>query len=130
MSEHESAGRNQHPAVMFEVMSRQPEQARSFYSRVFGWTFDTHAGGFSYVHFPTAAPPLLGGIGQADAGTPGMQAGTNFYLLVDDLDATLTLAVEAGGAVLMPATEVDGYHFAMFTDPEGFAIGLIAKFES
>lgn len=120
---------NKHPAVMFEVMSNNPEQARAFYSTVFGWTFDTGSAGFSYVQFPSAERPLLGGIGQADPAVPGMRTGTNFYLLVDDLVETLKRAVDAGASVLMRPTKVDGYHFAMFTDPEGLSIGLITKFE-
>jgi predicted enzyme related to lactoylglutathione lyase len=28
----------------------------------------------------------------------------------------------------MPPTAVDGYHFAMFTDPEGNPVGLVAPF--
>ena len=123
-------GVNRHPAVMFEVLSPDAERATAFYREVFGWSFDTGSAGFSYVHFPVGSPPLLGGIGRADAGTPGMQPGTNFYLLVDHLAATLERAVAAGGTTLMPPSTVDGYHFAMFTDPDGFAIGLVEPFPS
>ncbi len=125
-----SSGLNRHPAVMFEVMSPQPEQAKEFYAHVFGWSFDTGAQGFSYVHFPAGTPPLLGGIGQADTDTPGLAPATNFYLLVDDLELTLQRAVAAGGTVLMSPAVVDGYHFAMFTDTQGFAIGLVTAFAS
>lgn len=125
-----SAAANRHPAVMFEVLSPRAEHARSFYTEVFGWTYDTGSQGFSYIHFPLGTPPLLGGIGQADVGTPGMEPGTNFYLLVDDLGATLDRAEAAGARPLMPPSRVDGYDFAMFTDPDGFAIGLVAPFPS
>ena len=127
---HATSVTNRHPAVMFEVMSPDAATARGFYRDVFGWSYDTGSEGFSYVHFPVGAPPLLGGIGQADAGAPGMQPGTNFYLLVDDLEATLARAVAAGATRLMPPWTVDGYHFAMFTDPDGFAIGLVTPFPS
>ena len=127
---HATSVTNRHPAVMFEVMSPDAATARGFYRDVFGWSYDTGSEGFSYVHFPVGAPPLLGGIGQADAGAPGMQSGTNFYLLVDDLEATLARAVAAGATRLMPPSTVDGYHFAMFTDPDGFAIGLVTPFPS
>ncbi len=121
---------NRHPAVMFEVMSPDAPTATAFYRDVFGWSYARGSEGFSYVHFPAGTPPLLGGIGQADAGAPGMQPGTNFYLLVDDLEATLERAVAAGAARLMPPSTLDGYHFAMFTDPDGFAIGLVTPFPS
>lgn len=124
---------NRHPAVMFEVLSPDPARARAFYSAVFGWAYAPGSGPhpFHYVHFPAGSPPLLGGIGSANPGVPGFAAGTNFYLLVDDaaaLGATLKAAEAHGAAILMPPTIADGYHFAMFTDPDGFAIGLIARF--
>lgn len=126
-------GANRHPAVMFEVLSLNPVRARAFYSAVFGWVYAPGGGPdpFHYVHFPAGSPPLLGGIGSANPDVPGFAAGTNFYLLVDDpaaLADTLAAAEAHGAAVLMPPTIADGYHFAMFTDPDGFAIGLIARF--
>jgi uncharacterized protein len=119
---------NRHPAVMFEILSPRPEQARRFYSDVFGWSYDSGTEGFSYVQFAYAPPSVLGGIGQADDGTPGLEQGTNFYLLVDDLEDTLGRVLLAGGAALLPPSAADGYHFAMFTDPDGFRIGLIQRF--
>lgn len=120
---------NRHPSVMFEVLAPNQQRSEHFYTQVFGWSYRRGDEGFGYVHFPAGTPPLLGGIGQAQPETAGMAPGTNFYLLVDDLAAMLARATEAGGAVLMPPTEVDGYRFAMFTDPDGFAIGLVAPFE-
>ena len=119
---------NRHPAVMFEIIAKDQAATSAFYSQVFGWRYETGTGGFSYVHFPAGSPPLLGGIGQAQPGTPGFEPGHNFYLLVDSLEETLERATEAGAAALMPPTAVDGYRFAMFTDPEGNPIGLIEPF--
>lgn len=127
------AGGNSHPAVMFEVLSANAPRSREFYNAVFGWRYAPGAGEnpFHYIHFPAGSPPLLGGIGSADPDVPGFAAGTNFYLLVDDvaaLETTLAAAEAHGGCRLMNPTPVDGYNFAMFTDPDGFAIGLIAPF--
>jgi predicted enzyme related to lactoylglutathione lyase/quinol monooxygenase YgiN len=124
----EAAGANRHPAVMFEIIAKNQKRLTRFYSQVFGWRYETGTGGFAYVHFPAGAPPLLGGIGQAEPNTPGFAPGHNFYLLVDALEPMLDRAIEAGAAPLMPPTPVDGYRFAMFTDPEGNPIGLIEPF--
>ncbi|HEX9964882.1 MAG TPA: VOC family protein [Allosphingosinicella sp.] len=121
-------GGNRHPAVMFEIVAKNQAKATAFYSKVFGWRYATGTGGFSYVHFPAGSPPLLGGIGQAQPGKPGFEARSSFYLLVDSLETTLARAVKAGATTLMPPTAVDGYRFAMFTDPEGNAVGLIEPF--
>lgn len=127
LSDQKTAG-NQHPGVMFEVIANDLTAMKAFYSDVFGWTYDTGTGGFGYVHFPDGSPPLLGGIGQAQLHVAGFDPGTNFYLLVDDLQTYLDRAIAAGATPLMPATEIDGFRFAMFNDPENNPVGLIEPF--
>jgi predicted enzyme related to lactoylglutathione lyase/quinol monooxygenase YgiN len=119
---------NQHPAVMFEVIAQNAPAAQAFYRQVFGWRYQTDASGFAYIHFPAGAPPLLGGIGQAQPGQPGFEPGHNFYLLVDALEPVLERVLAAGGSALMPPTQIDGYRFAMFHDPEGNPVGIIEPF--
>lgn len=119
---------NRHPAVMFEIIAREQRSALAFYAGVFGWNYQTDAAGFAYVHFPPQRQPLLGGIGQADSKIPGFEPGHNFYLQVDDLDATIAAAVAAGGTKFVDPTPVDGYRYAMIRDPEGNPIGLIEPF--
>ncbi|HEV2864307.1 MAG TPA: VOC family protein [Pyrinomonadaceae bacterium] len=119
---------NRHPAVMFELIALDQQKLKDFYSQVFGWSYETGTGGFAYVHFPAEARPLLGGIGQAQAGVPGFEPGHNFYLLVEDLEAAIGRAVEAGGVKYVDPTSVDGYRFAIIHDPEGNPIGLLEPF--
>lgn len=125
---HHGRSPNRHPSVMFEIIARDQERAKAFYSAVFGWTYETGTGGFAYVNFPTEVTPLLGGIGQARKDTPGFEPGHNFYLRVESLQATIETALAAGGECLMSPAEVDGYRFAMIRDPEGNPIGLIEPF--
>jgi predicted enzyme related to lactoylglutathione lyase len=113
---------------MFEIIANDQAAAQSFYSHVFGWSYQVGADGFAYVRFPVESRLLLGGIGQANSAVPGFEPGHNFYLLVDDLDATIARAVEAGGTHYMPPTSADGYRFAMIRDPEGNPVGLIEPF--
>lgn len=116
---------NRHPAVMFEIIANDQDKAKAFYSTVFGWRYQSGSAGFAYVHFPLQLRTLLGGIGLADAGVPGMEPGHSFYLLVDDIQAAIDRALAAGGRTHMPVTSVDGYTFAMIKDPEGNPIGLL-----
>ncbi|MCK6590883.1 MAG: VOC family protein [Polyangiaceae bacterium] len=119
---------NRHPAVMFEVIANDQEQAKKFYHAVFGWNYTIGTGNFAYVKFRGTSPALLGGIGQADDKEPGFSAGHSFYLLVDNVATALERAVNAGGKLLMGKTEIDGYTIAMFTDPDGNSVGLIEPF--
>jgi predicted enzyme related to lactoylglutathione lyase/quinol monooxygenase YgiN len=128
VGESEPSSANQHPAVMFEVIANNQAAAQSFYSQVFGWTYQTGTDGFAYVHFPDVTRPLLGGIGQADSSVPGFEPGHSFYILVDNVEAAIARALEAGGAEYMAPASVDGYRFAMIRDPEGNPVGLIEPF--
>jgi predicted enzyme related to lactoylglutathione lyase/quinol monooxygenase YgiN len=121
---------NRHPSVMFEIIARKQGPMLDFYRSLFGWTYQFGTGHFGYVRFPSEPQPLLGGIGQADPSVPGFEPGRSFYLLVDDLKATLDRAGKLGGSTYVEPTEVDGYHFAMMKDPEGNIIGLIQPFTS
>jgi predicted enzyme related to lactoylglutathione lyase/quinol monooxygenase YgiN len=120
---------NRHPAVMFEIIANDQPSLKSFYSKVFGWQYQTGAAGFAYVHFPERTPPLLGGIGQADPSVPGFEPGHSFYILVEDLENAIERAIAAGGSRHMDPATADGYHFAMIKDPEGNAVGLILPFQ-
>lgn len=119
---------NQHPSVMFELIANDQERMKEFYQKVFGWTYEDGTGGFAYIKFPPMTVSLLGGIGQANPKEPGFLPGHNFYLQVDDVDATLQRALDAGGGPLMSPATVDGYTFAMFYDPEGNPVGVSAPF--
>ncbi len=120
---------NQHPGVMIEIIANNQTGSQAFYSQVFGWNYEIGKDGFAYVHFPLRMQPLLGGIGQANASVPGFEPGHNFYLLVDDLEATIESALLAGGTKYMDPGSADGYNFAMIRDPEGNPIGLIEPFD-
>lgn len=119
---------NRHPGVMFEIIARDQAALKTFYANVFGWHYATGGAGFAYIPFPARINPLLGGIGQAESGTPGYAPGTNFYLRVEDLDTAIARAVECGGQRYVAPVSVDGYTFAMIKDPEGNVIGLIKPF--
>lgn len=120
--------RAHHPALMFEVIATNQSALMDFYRAVFGWDYVIGTGGFAYIKFPMQSTPLLGGIGQANAAIPGFEPGCNFYLSVASLSDTLSLVTHHGGSLFVPPTPVDGYHLAMFKDPEGNPIGLIEPF--
>ncbi len=115
--------------IFFEVLARDQAALSAFYRAVFGWSLEPGQSGFDYVTLPSPLA-VRGGVGQAQPGQPGQDPGTNFYVVVDDVDGALARAESAGGSVLLPSTSVDGYTFALFEDPEGNAVGVVLPFPS
>jgi predicted enzyme related to lactoylglutathione lyase len=108
------------PVVHFEIGCRDMAKAKAFFGGLFSWKF-TDAG-----------PSLM-----IDTGVPGGITGhitslghepfhyTNYYVQVDDLQATLDKVGQLGGKTLIPPTEVPNMGtFAWFTDPDGNTLGL------
>jgi predicted enzyme related to lactoylglutathione lyase len=96
--------------VWDELLSRDVEGAKRFYTEVFGWTLAQmdmgELGG--YTLFKRAE-------GEADAGglmamPPGVEAPPSWltYLGTDDVDATVERARALGAAVLNPGADIPG----------------------
>jgi predicted enzyme related to lactoylglutathione lyase len=78
--------------------------------------------GPSHDGSPAKTPGIGGHINSL--GHPPHQYVT-FYILVDDLKASLDQITSLGGTTLIPPQEVPGMGwFAWFKDPEGNALGL------
>ena len=109
------------PVVHFEIQARDAAAARAFYSELFGWTIDAD-NPMNYGEVATGAGSGIdGGITVAEG--PPM---ATFYIEVPDPQATLDAIVERGGSVVVPVTEIpDSVTFALFTDPDGNAVGLV-----
>ena len=114
------------PVSWFDISSADPKRIGDFYSKLFGWTLsESGTDGYSLVDTGAGDGAIGGGIQTArdigDAGT------TTIYLRVDDLQGTLDQAVALGGDVLVPPTPLPGDYgsFAMFSDPDGRAVGLM-----
>jgi uncharacterized protein len=104
------------------VVSTDPEKAGAFYSEVLGWKVEKmpmgddvatmfSAGGVPLAHY--MAPPM-----------PGIPSHWDNYLRVDSVDEAAKTAVENGGAILVPGTDIPVGRFAVVTSPSGAAISL------
>lgn len=108
------------PVVHWEINARNPSSLHKFYADLFGWKIDAN-NPINYGMVETGSPGINGGIGPADG-----EGYITFYVQVEDLQAYLEKAERLGGKVVVPPTEVPGMvTYAMFTDPEGFRIGLV-----
>lgn len=112
------------PVVHFEVLGKDPERLRDYYSELFGWEFGAPMGPTAYA---TIQDPdgIGGGIGVAPDGYDGH---VTFYVEVPDVGAALEQAESHGGGRMMGPDEVPdvGIVIGLMQDPEGHVIGLMS----
>src|SRR5215204_2255683 len=101
------------PVVHFEVVGKDVEKLRSFYSEIAGWEFDTVPGGpteYSTIarekNLNADGVGIGGGVGEGPEGYPGH---VTFYIEVPDVEAALAKAESLGGSRVMgPDKVTDG----------------------
>jgi predicted enzyme related to lactoylglutathione lyase len=106
--------------VHFEVIGKDGEKLREYYSQLFDWQID-------------ASNPMNYGVVQRDGNTNSDGVGiggghVTFYVEVPDVEAALAKAESLGGERVMgPETlsEAGGMVLGQLKDPEGHVIGLI-----
>jgi predicted enzyme related to lactoylglutathione lyase len=118
------------PVVHFEVVGKDVEKLRGFYSELAGWDFDTVPGGpteYSTVarekNLNSEGVGIGGGVG---AGPEGYDGHVTFYIEVPDVGASLDQVEKLGGTRMMgPDTPMEGLTIGLFNDPEGHVVGLV-----
>ncbi len=115
------------PVVHFEVMGKDIEKLRGFYSGMFGWSINTD-NPMQYgivdreANLSREGIGIGGGIGQAPEGYAGH---VTFYVAVPDVEAALQQAESLGGSRMMGPEPVMGdLVIGVFSDPEGRVVGL------
>jgi predicted enzyme related to lactoylglutathione lyase len=111
------------PVVWFEVVGKDGDRLRKFYTDLFGWKIDGAAGDADYGLVQARNGGIGGGVGKSQDGGSGH---VTFFVEVDDPAAYLEKAEKLGGTTVVPPTEVPSYNltFAYFVDPQGHLIGL------
>ena len=118
------------PVVHFEVIGKDGEKLRDYYSELFGWEFGDVFGPTNYAvvqrdgNTNADGVGIGGGIGTAPEGYDGH---VTFYVEVPDVEAALAKAESLGGTRMMgpdKIPEVD-IEIGLFTDPEGHVIGVV-----
>jgi predicted enzyme related to lactoylglutathione lyase len=117
------------PVVHFEIIGKDGERLRSYYSDLFGWEIDAaNPMGYGVVQREGNVTAEGVGIGGGVAGGPeGYDGHLTFYVEVPDAEAALAKAESLGGSRVMGPDEVPGMGIVIghFTDPEGHLIGVI-----
>lgn len=107
-----------------DLLTSDPERAAAFYGQVLGW--DAEDAGEEYGHYVRFTSDGQGVAGMM-RNTPEMGSPDVWttYISTDDIDATVSLATEAGGTVMAPAMDVSELgRMAVIVDPVGAVFGL------
>lgn len=109
----------------FEIGTDDPEVAQRFYGELFGWSFqkDETDNTMDYRLITAAgADRPSGGVLNTGGRFPNY---ATFYVVVEDVAATVATAERLGAkALLPPTTAPDGLVFAQLHDPAGNQIGI------
>ncbi len=112
--------------VWYELMSKDPDGSKEFYSKLMNWSAAPWEGEMPYTMWMNGESPV-GGLMElpedaAKAGAPTHWMG---YVGVDDVDATAKKADEIGGKTLVGPRDIPGAgRFAVLCDPTGATIAI------
>jgi uncharacterized protein len=118
------------PVVHFEVIGKDGEKLKSYYSDLFGWNIDSNNEmGYGLVTRDGNTNAEGVGIGGGVAAGPeGYDGHVTFYVEVPDVEATLAKAESLGGSrIFGPDTIMERMVLGQFADPEGHVIGLVQR---
>lgn len=116
------------PVVHFEIIGRDGNALRRYYSELFGWEIDANNPmQYGIVQRESNVNPdgvgIGGGVG---VGPDGYDGHVTVYVEVPDVEAALAKAESLGGTRMMGPDEVmEGLVIGLFTDPEGHTIGVL-----
>jgi predicted enzyme related to lactoylglutathione lyase len=118
------------PVVHFEIIAKDGDATKAYYSELFGWEMDSE-NPMNYGSVAREGNQTEDGIGIGGgvAGGPeGYGGHVTFYVHVDDIEEALAKAESLGGArVFGPEEIMPGLILGQFTDPEGRLIGLVNR---
>ncbi len=115
-----------------ELMTRDSEQVKKFYSDSIGWAFDAMPMGNDTYWIAKMADKPVGGIfPMSGAEFDGVPEHWMAYLAVDDIDARLKKAIAAGAKIMREPFDVPGVgRIAVLQQPGGAMIGWMTPADS
>jgi len=109
-----------------ELSARGLEKALPFYEKVFGWASkSTGDDTLPYTELQVDGQSIAGAIEMNPMVPAEMPSYWLTYFGVDDVDRAFKTAIDAGARELMPPEDFPGGRFAIVTDPQGAAFGLM-----
>lgn len=111
-----------HSLDYVELVVTDLEASRRFFAEAFGWSFNDYGPGYAGIVSPRGDGSEVGGLILADEPRP--VGGPLVLLYSDDLDATMSGIVSAGGTILQEPYEFPGGRRLHFSDPTGNELGV------
>jgi len=110
-----------------ELSSTDVDAAVPFYRDVLGWQSrrSPMPGAPDYIEFQVAGDSVAGAWAMSPEQMGGAPSQWLVYFNVDDVDATYRTALAQGGREVTPPQAYPGGRFAIVTDPQGAAFGLL-----
>ena len=111
-----------------ELNARGFDKALAFYGSVFGWGEKRYPMGDmpgEYHEFQLGGETIAGGMEMAPPVPAEMPSYWLVYFSVEDPDASYAKALELGGREMLPPQDFPGGRFAIVSDPQGAAFGLL-----
>ncbi|MBO9465502.1 VOC family protein [Tropicibacter sp. R15_0] len=113
-----------------ELMTRDVEKAKAYYSDLCGWSFDSmpdpDTGSVYWIAMQGDQP--VGGLMDMSLleNLNGVPPHWFTYIAVDDVDASVEATTAAGGEIRRPAFDVPGIgRIAIIADPTGAPVGIM-----
>jgi predicted enzyme related to lactoylglutathione lyase len=112
-------------------MTRDVEKAKKFYADTLGWTFEgMEMPDGTYWIATIDGEPVAGIFDISSAEYQGVPESWMPYIAVDDIDARVRQAAQAGAKVMKEPFDVPGVgRIAMLTEPGGAGIGWMTPAE-
>lgn len=111
-----------------ELMTRDLEAPKEFYSSVFGWAAEDMAMGEDappYTVFKNGERMICGMMAMDSSFPAGVPNAWSIYFAVDGTEAACARATALGGHVHVPPTDIPPGRFALLVDPQGAMFNVI-----
>ena len=108
------------PMIFVDMPTPDPEASSRFYEALFGWQVNRRPAGEFHEILPGVKPNL--GMHREETAVVGPVP--RIYIMVDDMQATLTRVTAAGGEIAQPVGADAPEITARFRDPGGNILGL------
>jgi uncharacterized protein len=111
-----------------ELNARGLDRAISFYETVFGWTTSKSpiGDGQEYTQFEHDGQPIAGALEMNPAIPTDVPSYWMVYFIADDVDAAYRKALDLGAREMVSPQDFPGGRFAIVSDPQGAAFGLMS----
>jgi predicted enzyme related to lactoylglutathione lyase len=112
-----------------ELNSRGIDTAIPFYQEVFGWTTKqspmSEDGAMVYTEFQLGGQSIAGGMDMNPMVPAEVPSYWLAYFTVPDVDASYRKAIDGGAKEMLAPQDFSGGRFAILSDPQGAAFGLL-----